>query len=220
MIDESLISLGQQAPWLLVSFALTFAIWKSVKWVGVRFGEIYTLLFDKDNGKVLNVIDHQTEFVESVKVNNDVTRKDIATTLQAVKSIERKITQLSKIGFENMNSEYFNILFEHSELPTAFVDEEYNFMSGNMKFCELLGYTNDELRAIRVHDVTAEDDIALDISQADKVKAGVTDSYRLEKTFVRKDGGSIYATLFVYRIPAEGPFNHFIGVVIPSRGII
>ena len=213
------VEVGQQAPWLLVSFALAFVVWRVTKWTGAKFTDMYEVLFDKKDGKLLKLIDHQAEFVESVKTNNIGVRQDIAITLESIKNIERKINQMSKIGFENMNSEYFGILFEYSELPTAFVDADFNFMSGNAKFSELLGYTNEELRKLTVMDVTAESDITADITQAEKVKSGEIDFYRLEKSFIRKDKSTIYCTLFCYRIPSEGPFNHFIGTVVPSTGI-
>lgn len=215
-LEEQLLEIGKHTPWFLVSIMLFFVLWRSTKWAGKKFNNMYDLLFHKEDGKFVEMLDTQKDFVNSVKDNNESIRKDVLLTLESIKNIEKKINQLSKIGFNNLNSDYFSVLFEHSALPTAFVDSDYNVMSGNVKFCELLGYTNDELRKLKVHDITVEEDINLDIIQAEKVKNGEIDFYRLEKTFIRKGGTKVYCVFYCYRIPTEGPFDHFIGAVVPQ----
>lgn len=217
-IDPQILDISEKAPWFLISLVLFFVIIRSAKWVGVKFNNVHDILFNKEDGKVLQLINTQQEFVNSVKETNERVRGDVLVALEAIKNIEKKLSYMSSIGFENMNSEYFQVLFEQTPVPIAFVSGNMEIMRANEKCCELLGYNCDEIADVRVTDITAERDQKIDITQAEKIKAGELDFYRLEKTFVRKNGKSIYCTVYVYRIPTEGLFNHYIKVIIPKEG--
>ena len=45
----------------------------------------------------------------------------------------------------------------------------------NPKFCEIVGYTQEELLKIRFQDITHPDDLAADVAQAEKIVAGQSD---------------------------------------------
>lgn len=216
MVDPQIIELGKNAPWFLISLVFFFGFIKSSKWVVDKINDVYDVLFNKDDGKVIQLITAQEDFVKSVKHNNELIHKDIEVALDAIKSVEKKISYMNSIGFENMNSDYFDILFEQTPVPIAFIDSDFEIMRANDKCCEFLGYNTDEITGIKLADITIERDKSIDILQAEKVKTGEIDFYRLEKTFIRKNGENVYCTIFMYRIPSEGPFNHFIKVIIPS----
>jgi|GEM_PF-3862170 len=215
LTNDQLIEFSKSAPWFIVSTGLAYAIWRVAKWVGGKGNSVYDLLFNHEHGKFIEMVDSQKDFVKSVKENNVAVREDILITLESIRNIERKLDNLSKIGFENLNSDYFNVLFEHSPLPIAFINSEQNFMTGNTKFIELLGYTNNELRTMYIKDVTKDTDINLETTQTMQMIDGDIDYFRLEKTLLRKNDTEIYCTVYMYRIPTEGPFDHFIKVIIP-----
>lgn len=215
-IDPHIIELGKNAPWFLVSAVLFFMFLKVNRWVVGKVNDLYDIMFDKDKGKVIQLLEAQQSFVTSVDKNQQIMRTDIQLTLDAIKSVEKKISYMNSIGVENMNSDYFNVLFEQTPIPIAFVDSNLDIMRANEKCCNFLGYNNDEIIGIKILDITSDRDRKIDSLQAEKIKTGDFDSYKLEKTFVRKNGDHAYCTVFVYRIPAEGPFNHFIKVIIPA----
>ena len=216
MIDPQIVELGKNAPWFLISVVFFFGLYKSSTWLAVKINDIYDILFNKEDGKVVKLIEAQQDFVSSVKHNNEQIRADILVALDTIKNIEKKISYMNAIGFENMNSDYFNVLFEQTPVPIAFVNGELEIMRANGKCCEFLGYNTDEIIDKNISDITAEKDKGIDVSQANKIKTGEFDFYRLEKTFIRKNGESVYCTVFVYRIPSEGPFNHYVKIIIPS----
>lgn len=218
LTTEQIIELGRSAPWFLVCIVLFFAIKKFVYWSGDKINDLYTLLFHKDNGKFVQLLNTQTEFINSVKANNESNKTDILRTLESIKAIEDRLTHMSRVGFENMNSEYFSVLFERNPVPICFIDEGGKFLSANVKCTELLGFSSEELQAKTFIDVTALADVATDKLKAEKVKNGEITYYRLEKTYVRKNGDTVYCALYVYRIPNEGPFNHYIGIIAPLGG--
>ena len=218
LTTEQVIELGRTAPWFLVCIVLFFVIRKFVYWCGGKLNDLYELLFDTDKGKFVQLLNTQTEFINSVKANNEGNRNDILRTLESIKAIENRLTHMSRVGFENMNSEYFSILFERNPIPICFIDEGGKFISANSKCTELLGFSSEELQSKTFIDVTALSDAAMDKLKAEKVKNGEISFYRLEKTYVRKNGDTVYCALYVYRIPLEGPFNHYIAIIAPLGG--
>lgn len=201
-----------------MSIILFIIILKIFRWGGTKFNELYDLLFNPDEGKVVQLFATQTDFINSVKVNSENVRGDVLATLEAIKNIEKRLAHMGRLGFENMNSEYFNVLFEKSPVPIAFVDIDGKFISSNYKACELLGYSTEELQQLTFIDVTALGDVASDKAKAEKVKHGEIEYYRMEKTYVRKNGSTVYCALHVYRIPKDGPFNHYIAIMVPLSG--
>lgn len=218
LTTDQILELSSNAPWFLICIILFFAIRKFAYWSGVKINNLYELMFDKDHGKFIQLLDTQTEFIASVKSGNERISSDIVHALDSIKSIESRLTHMSRVGFENMNSEYFSVLFERNPIPICFLDEDGQFISVNIKCSELLGYSTEELQDKTFIDVTALSDIATNKLKADKLKSGEISFYRMEKTYVRKNGDTVYCALYVYRIPNEGPFNHYISIIAPLGG--
>jgi PAS domain S-box-containing protein len=84
----------------------------------------------------------------------------------------------------------------------------------NPRFCEITGYTADELRSLRIEDITHRDDLEADLDNMQRLSSGEIDSYSMEKRDVRKDGGVVWveANRAVVRDP-EGHPVLFVGAV-------
>jgi PAS domain S-box-containing protein len=63
------------------------------------------------------------------------------------------------------------------------------------RFCELLGYTEEELLALRFQDVTHPDDLARDYQCRQTLLDGATRSVEAVKRYVHKDGAIVWAYL-------------------------
>lgn len=218
LISPEIVELGKNAPWFLVSVVLVIGIVKFSKWAGSKINDIYELLFNKETGKLLEVLNSQTAFINSVKVSNDQIKTEITNAMASIKEIEQRLNHLGRTGFENMNSEYFRVLFEESPVPICFIDADGKFVTSNQKACEMLGYSSEELQNLTFIDVTALKDLETDKRKSESLKYGELDHYRIEKTYIRKDGEAVYCALHVYRIPSEGSFNHYVTVMLPLRG--
>jgi PAS domain S-box-containing protein len=73
----------------------------------------------------------------------------------------------------------------------------------NEYFCQLTGYTADELRSLRIQDITHPDDVSADIAGLKRLGSGEVDSFSMRKRYLRKDGGVVWAELS--RAVVRGP---------------
>jgi PAS domain S-box-containing protein len=61
----------------------------------------------------------------------------------------------------------------------------------NQRFCEIVGYSEAELRALRMHDITHPDDLPASVELFRRLAEGGSD-FVIEKRYVRKDGGEVW----------------------------
>ena len=78
------------------------------------------------------------------------------------------------------------------------------YVKVSARFCEFLGYSDEELRAMRFQDVTHPDDLPHDLERRDLLLAGSARSVEFEKRFIRKNGGIVWAYVNCSLVDAEG----------------
>ena len=86
-------------------------------------------------------------------------------------------------------------VFDEGPLGVAVLDATYRLIDVNSRFCDMLGYTRDELLALTFPEFTHPDDISKDVSLAAKLFRGEIPRYEIEERFVRKDGEVIWVRL-------------------------
>ncbi len=84
----------------------------------------------------------------------------------------------------------------------------------NPRMCEITGYTADELRSLRIQDITHPGDLDADLAHMQRLGSGEIDSFSIEKRDLRKDGGVVWveASRAVVRDPDGNPLL-FVGAV-------
>ena len=70
----------------------------------------------------------------------------------------------------------------------ALVDEEGRFISVNRIFCQMLGYSEEELLALTRLDITHPEDTEKGHQFYERLFAREIDDYHYEKRFLHKDG--------------------------------
>jgi PAS domain S-box-containing protein len=95
------------------------------------------------------------------------------------------------------SDERFRVAFTGSPIGFALTDPDGRMRAVNRSLCDMLGYTPEELQAMRYQDITHSDDLGLDVESATRLLAGEIDHYRLEKRFVHKQGHAVWALLAV-----------------------
>src|SRR4030095_3158619 len=86
-------------------------------------------------------------------------------------------------------------LFDLSAIGMAKVSSEGRYLSVNRKYCQMLGYSEQEMLHLTLYDVTYPDDREVSHVRLDSSFAGTgePEEYSIEKRYLRKDGAIIWA---------------------------
>jgi PAS domain S-box-containing protein len=95
------------------------------------------------------------------------------------------------------SEERFRRTFELAGSGLAQVSLDGRFLRVNPRLCEILGYSESELRALTVKDISHPEDRDLVDGPRARVVAGELDSARLEKRYLRKDGKVVWMSLAI-----------------------
>ncbi len=93
--------------------------------------------------------------------------------------------------------ERFRGYFEHSQVGMTVTAPDKGWIEVNNQLQQMLGYDLDELRQMTWAELTHPDDLAADLKNFERMIAGEIDDYAMDKRFIRKDGGIVYANLTV-----------------------
>jgi PAS domain S-box-containing protein len=111
-------------------------------------------------------------------------------------AVLRDVTERRRVEEELRRSgEELRSLFDLSAIGMAQVSPEGRYLRVNRKYCQMLGYSEQELLRLTLYAVTHPDDRE---ASAVKVKSsfdGEPEEYCMEKRYVRKDGAIIWALI-------------------------
>src|SRR5206468_5195830 len=98
------------------------------------------------------------------------------------------------------SEEQFRANFELAGIGQGQVDPETGkILRVNPKFCEMIGYSAEELRTMTFWDITHPEDCQRNATGVQPFLRGETSQYTIEKRYIRKDGsimwGSVTATM-------------------------
>jgi PAS domain S-box-containing protein len=92
--------------------------------------------------------------------------------------------------------EEFRSIFELAAVGSAQAHPETGrFIRVNRKFCEITGYSEEELLQMTYRDITYAEDREEDTADIQKVIAGERSAWSREKRYVRKDGSIVWAAV-------------------------
>jgi PAS domain S-box-containing protein len=95
------------------------------------------------------------------------------------------------------SEERFRVIFFQAAVGIAQTSLEGQWLLLNPRFCEILGYSEDELRGKTFTDITHLDDRQASLCAHGKFLAGEIASWSSEKRYIRKDGITVWARVFV-----------------------
>jgi PAS domain S-box-containing protein len=95
----------------------------------------------------------------------------------------------------SLSDQQFSNAFEHSAIGMALVAVDSRRLRVNSAFCQMLGYSEAEMLARTIHDVTHPDDVEYDVLQRKRALAGEIETYQWEKRYIHKTGRIVWAHL-------------------------
>jgi PAS domain S-box-containing protein len=88
-------------------------------------------------------------------------------------------------------------LFNHQIVGMAVTSPEKRWLEVNDTWCQMMGYSREELAGLDWATLTHPEDLPADLEQFGRILSGKSDRYQLEKRFIRKDGTVLYAEVSV-----------------------
>jgi PAS domain S-box-containing protein len=93
--------------------------------------------------------------------------------------------------------------FESADVAMVTLDLHGNFRWVNKAFCDLLGYSEDEILGKSFADHTYNEDVKLGLNRLERFMAGEVSSVNFEKRYVHKDGSLIWVQLHSSVVSAQ-----------------
>jgi PAS domain S-box-containing protein len=123
---------------------------------------------------------------------------------------ERKWAEEARTASEGR----WRAIFDNSAVGIALTDMHGKFTAANRAYREMVGYSEEELRAISFMDLTWEEDRPANAVLVADLWAGRLPQFQLEKRMRRKNGQSIWVRITVSKSPGAGSMPAFgIGIV-------
>ncbi|MBN2893393.1 MAG: PAS domain S-box protein, partial [Bacteroidales bacterium] len=94
------------------------------------------------------------------------------------------------------NEQLYRETFEHAAIGIAHVEPSGRFLKVNQKFCDIVGYSQKELKNLNFADITHQDDLDIDKKQIEKVIANKINSFTITKRYIHKNGENIWISLY------------------------
>ncbi len=196
-------------------------------------------VFDKVKAFAVGGVDYITK---PFRVEEVLARVKSQLTLQAAKAeirqlnasleqrIQRRTAQLEAANRElkreinerqqteealAKSEEQFRLIFELAPIGMAFLRLDGYFLQVNKAFCDLLGYTADEMQTKTWMDITDPDDLAASLEAIEKLHQQKASHFQIEKRYLTKNGKIVFAVLGVALIrDSQGEPLHFITQVV------
>ncbi len=121
------------------------------------------------------------------------------------KSVEKELRESEK---------RFRGIFEQAAVGIIHVASSGQFLKANKRFCEITGYTEQEILGYTFQDITYPDDLDRQYQARKRILDGEASNYQIEKRYVRKDGTIIWVNLSVALIrDSSGEPDYLVSVI-------
>ncbi len=140
-------------------------------------GQTYPLVFMRKSGERFPALVTPTAL------------RDEAGVVVSAFAIVQDVSGLRRAEEEAAESErMFRLTFDRSPVGAVIAGLDFRFRRVNQAFCDMTGYSAEELRRMGFPDITHPDDVEADREGMRRLMAGETDRYTREKRYVCRDG--------------------------------
>ena len=137
---------------------------------------------------------------------SDMVLRDAVGAVVGAASIGEDVTE--RIRAENAlrgSEQRFKALFEQAAVGVVQTDlETGRFALVNQRYCEITGYTRDELMRMTFSELTHPEDVSLSVANTDRMRSGEIHEFSQEKRYVRKDRAEVWVALTVAAMGTPG----------------
>lgn len=108
------------------------------------------------------------------------------------------------------SEERFRATFDQAAVGIAHVAPDGSWLRMNRKYCDIVGYTEEEMKAFAIPDITHPDDLKESLEHYRSLLDGEIGNYSLEKRYVRKDGSVVWVNLTASMVTDAGGNPRFV----------
>lgn len=113
-----------------------------------------------------------------------------------VGAVAFNVTKRIKLEEELYQSEaQFKQAFEHSLVGMALISPQGKWERVNRSLCQMLGYTEDEMKTLSIQDLTHPEDLIESQSILEDLAVGKIEEVKYEKRYVHKNGSPIWVVI-------------------------
>ena len=94
-----------------------------------------------------------------------------------------------------MSEQRFHATFEQTVVGIAHIALDGGWLRVNKKFCNILGYSHEELLTLSLTDITHPDDIDIHLSSISQLLTGKIQTFSIEKRYIHKSGFCVWINL-------------------------
>lgn len=133
-----------------------------------------------------------------VIINSAIVLRDAEGQVAGAIIVNEDITEMRQAEeATRIARDFFENAFNAAPVGMAIAGVDGRYTKVNRAMTELLGYSEAELLTMTFSDLTHPDDLARNVDLRDRMLAGEIPSFRMDKRYVRRDGGSFWALLVV-----------------------
>jgi len=155
----------------------------------------------RDNSKqtpivVLTVLDDEETALKALQMDiQDYLFKEEISGRLLIRSIRYAIQRKRDVEALQESEERFRATFNQAAIGIGHVTPDGRWLRINQKYCDIVGYTEEELKSLTIRDLTHPDDLEESMLHYQLLLEGKLDNYSLEKRYIRKDGSTVWVHL-------------------------
>ncbi len=154
-----------------------------------------TTIWTSNNARILPGPDKQPEII--LGITRDITEQ---------RNAEKKLLE---------SEERLRNTFVYAPVGVVVADFDGRFLEVNQSFCNIVGYSKDELLKMTLNEITHSEDIEKNLKEIKKMVEGDSESFQLTKRYIHKNGEIKWVNLNVSPIlDNSGKPQHLIGQII------
>ncbi len=114
-----------------------------------------------------------------------------------------------------ISEQTFRGSFEYAAIGIALIGENGEWLKVNKKVCEIVGYSEQELRRLTFQEITHPEDLNTDLELLGELIQGKRDTYTMEKRYYHKSGDIVYIILAVSMVKDDnGRIRYFVSQIV------
>jgi diguanylate cyclase (GGDEF)-like protein/PAS domain S-box-containing protein len=118
---------------------------------------------------------------------------ELEVSLQRNERISHDL-QVANEKIEESEKLFRNIL-EFAPIGMCIAGTGFRYQMVNKAFCDMMGYTREELVGLTPYDITHPDDLDSSRLNMEHLMEGAIDSYQMQNRYIRKDGSTVWVAI-------------------------